>query len=671
MPGLEGKTLGRYQLQKLVGRGGMADVYQGYDSHFEREVAVKVFKREDEEMLQRFIREAHLMATLRNEHLLHIYDSNSSQIGDTTWYYIVMPFMEGGTLRARIRRVPFALLEACQTLKEIALALDYVHQQGIVHRDIKSSNVLLDVQGHCYLSDFGIARTSTDVTQLTTTGNVLGTVDYVAPELFEVNRRADARSDLYSLGVLLFEMVTGQLPFSAENQIALVSMHMSKQPPSPRSITQNISPQVERVIFKALEKKPEQRYSSATELAAAFCHAVTVSNKTVVEHNTTFTQRAPEIVIPRSNQIVLPPVKPVTPDASAVRPVPFVHSTESVPYLPPHPISPASSSPPSIYPPRQTRRTSSPPSQRTRLGRSRGLIVALLALLMLLPLIFLGFYAATHPYFTSSLTATSPDETRKATTVTTPTQRPTATPNLTATTQAIVAVTATAHAQATSSAIAQATATAQAKASATAGVIQTATTGKPVYQDVLNDATNPITQAEKWDGADGSNSHCVFQSNGYHVLQDLGLINFRGCRETANTYKNATLSVDMNILSGHSGGLFFRLSTDTFGNYAGYLLEVDSQGNYKISTVTGSATTALPDHDWTLSSALKTGNNVKNTLQVIMRDNTFLFYVNGIFLTQMTDTTYSSDGQIGFLATTETTKADIVYSNVKIYPLIQ
>src|SRR5437867_3994661 len=102
MPGLEGKTLGRYELHTLIGRGGMSDVYKGYDPHFEREVAVKVFKREDEEMLQRFIREAHLMASLRNEHLLRIYDSNSGQVGNITWYYFVMPFMEGGTLRARI-----------------------------------------------------------------------------------------------------------------------------------------------------------------------------------------------------------------------------------------------------------------------------------------------------------------------------------------------------------------------------------------------------------------------------------------------------------------------------------------------------------------------------------------------------------------------------------------
>src|SRR5579883_3495673 len=252
----------------------MANVYEAYDPVFHRVVAVKVFKREDEEMLQRFIREARVMARLHHPHLVEIYDTGEAPLDGVTRYYIVMPLLTGGTLRLRIRRSPLSLDEVCTCLSDIAGALDYIHRENIVHRDIKASNVLLNDEGRCYLTDFGIARITTEATQLTSTGNVLGTVDYVAPELFEVHRRADARSDLYSLGVLLYEMVTGRLPFTADNQLALISMHVNKQPPSPRLYVPQITTAVENVMFRALEKQPEMRYESATALAEAFCQAV-------------------------------------------------------------------------------------------------------------------------------------------------------------------------------------------------------------------------------------------------------------------------------------------------------------------------------------------------------------------------------------------------------------
>src|SRR5215472_1795298 len=320
---LEGKSLDRYLLGRLVGKGGMANVYEAEDQQVQRKVAVKIFKREDEEMLRRFIREARLMASLRHEHLVPIIDSGQCQLDGDTRYYLIMPLLDGGTLRARIRRSPLPLQEACRIIRDIGSALDYIHSQGIIHRDIKASNVLLNAEGESFLTDFGIARITNDATQLTGTGDVLGTVDYVAPELFEPDRRADAKSDLYSLGVLLYEMVTGRLPFTAESQLVVVSMHMNKRPPSPRNFVSYIPSQVERVINKALEKRPEQRYTSATELAEAFCRAVNSNNRKGVRENSgALRVQRHEVVSPVAvtDKVMHSPALPVATDNAETRP---------------------------------------------------------------------------------------------------------------------------------------------------------------------------------------------------------------------------------------------------------------------------------------------------------------------------------------------------------------
>ena len=677
MAALEGKTLNHYELRRLIGKGGMADVYEAFDLTNQRVVAVKVFKREDEEMLQRFIREAKLMRRLNNPHLVPIFDSGTGQVDGMTVYYIVMPFLPGGTLRARIRRSGgLPLEEVCRDLKDIASALDYIHSQGIIHRDIKASNVLLNADGRCYLSDFGIARISTEATQLTSTGNVLGTVDYVAPELFEVNRRADAMSDLYSLGVLLYEMVTGQLPFSAENQIALVSMHMSKRPPLPRTIAPHVPPQVERVMMKALEKKPEQRYSSATELANAFCRAVAVSNQNgMVAKNAGTADGQPPLVLP---PIDAAQVTPAYTQRDAGVPgagyTPAAGMTESLPFAPVGPppaqrfqgaagVSGAPGAPvhrPVTAPTRRPRRSRSNPTRR------RGTIVAVIALLTLLILVGLAV-VATHQKPTPPSTGdTTQTVSSSPSTAASPTLTPSPTPNLTATAQAVAAMTATAQAHATQTAIAAVTATASAKASATAGVIQTATAGTPTYIDALNDPNNTKTQTAGWDGVDGNDSHCTFKSDGYHVTESVTL---HGCRESATSYANATVSVDMVIISGGSGGLFFRVNVNPLGAYAGYLFEIDSTGRYRIRS--SDNYTLDPNkqilQDWTTSPALKTGYNVKNTLQVIMSGSTLLFYANGVFLTQVTDSTYTS-GNVALSAFASGGSTEVVYSNIKIYP---
>ena len=674
MPGLEGKTLNRYELRRLVGRGGMADVYMAYDPLREREVAVKVFKREEEQMLRRFIREAQLMESLHNPHLVPIYDSGVGLVNDTPWYYIVMPFMQGGTLRARIRRSPLSLTSICLDLGDIANALDYIHSKGIIHRDIKASNVLLDAEGHCYLSDFGIARVNTDATQLTSTGNVLGTVDYVAPELFEVNHKADAGSDLYSLGVLLFEMVTGQLPFHAENQIALVTMHMNAQPPVPSSITPQATSPVDHVILRALAKKPGQRYSSATALSDAFCNAVASGtdkpggiweqkdaivpplvpyqgNPVISGSDLPTLIQSPTGQSEHDGPMVLPPVTG-QPRRSMQTPVVPLQAS---------PVPPVTPSPPVISP--------RPQPPRDRRGRIVTIMALVALLLVLVPVVVVAI--TTHPGSgggTTGATGTSTPTQSSISSVTATTQAtptPSPTPNATATAQEQAAATATAQVQATASAIAAVTATARAQASATAGVIATATGGTPSYADAL---TNPFiskTQLAQWDGVNGGDSQCVFHSDGYHVKQNVSSNNLHACHEAAYQYGNATIIADVTILKGHSGGMFLRFSSGTFGTYNGYLFEIDSKGNYKLSLFAGQII-----QDWTSSSALKTGYNVTNTLAVIMKDSTFALYANGAYLTTLTDSSNAfASGDVAFFASAANADTEVVFSNLGVYPL--
>jgi len=230
-----------------------------------------------------------------------------------------------------------------------------------------------------------------------------------------------------------------------------------------------------------------------------------------------------------------------------------------------------------------------------------------------------------------------------------------------ATATAIAGMTATAQAQATATAIAGMTATAQ----PTLTVTQTPL-GTLIYDDPLNDATNPNTVAEGWD----QSGQCTFMPDGYHVTTSSGILGIgsetlHACRES-NMYSNVTISVDVSIHSGHTGGLLFRVSTGLLNTYTGgYLFEIDSTGNYRISRFNGNP---QPLDNWTPSSALKTGN-ATNTLRVNAQDGKLRFYANGVLLIEVPDTTYIS-GYIAFLATTnDTTSADVVYSHLKVYRL--
>ena len=660
---LEGKILDHYELRRLVGKGGMANVYEALDLQNHQKVAVKVFKREDDEMLRRFIREARVMSSLRHEHLVPIIDSGQSQLYSDLRYYMVMPFFEGGTLRAQIRRTSLSLQETCQNLRNIASALDYIHSQGVIHRDIKASNILLNAVSEVFLTDFGIARISTDSTQLTSTGDVLGTVDYVAPELFEEQHPADARSDLYSLGVLLYEMVTGRLPFAAESQLVVVSMHMNMRPPSPRSIVPTVPSKIERVLYKALEKKPEQRYASATELAEAFCYAVASSKNRKTSDSVQKTKVAQQEVAP-SSEVKSESIKPTTTSIATVdalsSQLTFVNNGVGHQFKAPQAVF-------KIEPiqPELPLNLLTPPLEEVRSPKRNRWIALLLAFLAFMLLvtsaISIVLVIPRKKNEQTILKATTQISTR--TSVAVRATIPLATPNLTATAMAAQAATATTRAQETATAIAELTVTAEARASATAGVIHTATSGKPVYVDALNNANSASTVEANWD----QNSKCVFGLDGYHVKEGT---DWHGCKESSNIYQNVTMTVNMQILSGLTGGLFFRVSTDVFGEYSGYLFEITTSGKYRISLFSQRINaTITPLKNWTFSSALRQGYAASNTLQIIAERNSLSLYANGVFLLQLADSTYTS-GLIAFFAATDGIKqADVVYGNLKVYPI--
>jgi serine/threonine protein kinase len=273
MEDLTGKQLGQYRIVAPLGEGGMAAVYKAYQASVERYVALKILPRHyasDPDFVRRFKREAKVIAGLAHPNILPVHDYGEAE----GYTYIVMRYVEGGTLANLLQGQPLPLSQTCYVVSQIAAALDYAHAKGVVHRDVKPSNVLLDEQGNCLLSDFGIAKMIEATGQFTVTGAFIGTPTYASPEQ-ALGQRLDGRSDIYSLGVILYEMTTGRPPFDAETPMAILIKHVHDPLPMPRTVNPALSEPVERVILKALAKGPENRYQTAGEMAQALASAAT------------------------------------------------------------------------------------------------------------------------------------------------------------------------------------------------------------------------------------------------------------------------------------------------------------------------------------------------------------------------------------------------------------
>lgn len=272
-----GKRLGTYQIIEQIGQGGMATVFKAYQPSMDRYVAIKILPShftEDASFVGRFTQEARTLARLEHVHILPVHDYGEQE-GIT---YLVMRYVEAGTLKDLIARGgPLDLKEAARILGQVGSALDYAHSQDVVHRDIKPSNVLIDQQGNTFLTDFGIAKLVAETAQFTASGAILGTPAYMSPEQ-GMGRPVDYRCDIYSLGVVLYELVTGRVPFQAETPLAVLLKHINDPLPLPRQIKPDLPEAVERVILKAMAKLPDDRFQSAQGMIDALAEAVAVTS---------------------------------------------------------------------------------------------------------------------------------------------------------------------------------------------------------------------------------------------------------------------------------------------------------------------------------------------------------------------------------------------------------
>ncbi|MBF8282590.1 MAG: hypothetical protein HW378_1505 [Anaerolineales bacterium] len=303
-----GENVGPYRIVEQLGQGGMATVFKAYHAALDRYVAIKVMHpafKEDPTFLARFQREARVVARLEHPNIVPVYDYAEHNGAP----YLVMKFVEGETLKAKLARGPISLTEAVKIVEAVGTGLDYAHKQGILHRDIKPSNVMLAADGNVYLADFGLARIAQAGESTLSSDSLLGTPHYMSPEQAKGVKELDAGTDIYSLGVVIYELVVGRLPFSADTPFAIIHDHIYTPLPMPHDVNPSVPEAIERVLLKALAKERADRYPDVAAMVAAFRdaaatadqastalpHAVPVSPSVVTPSATARKGSAPEV----------------------------------------------------------------------------------------------------------------------------------------------------------------------------------------------------------------------------------------------------------------------------------------------------------------------------------------------------------------------------------------
>jgi Serine/threonine protein kinase len=608
MKGLEGSKLGRYELRFRVAQGGMSEVYLGYDRRVRRYVAVKVLYGSNEPFVRRFEREALAVGALSHEHILPLYEFGEQR----PWYYLAMPFVEGGTLRDYLtRREQLTLEETGSFLEQIASALQHAHDHGVLHRDVKPSNILLRPDGHAYLADFGLAKAKLEAESLSHSGAMVGTPEYMAPE--QSNGQNDQRSDIYSLGIILYQMLTGRVPFTSDSPVGVTLKHLQLPPPSPRQYNNTIPSAIEEVMLIALAKSPDERYQEARDLAMAYnkamlkkrthdlgeeAYALIAKTGDSAAHNETLTDKTRAIVEQITTQLPL------------TRPQLFPLEGETTSFIP-HVAE--------MYKKKQ---------------RRMPLFVLLLCLGLSIGIAFILLFFV-QPQFDQRQTHPGTDRNHHFS-------------------QTRAKATATAVAAAHQRL--QATLAAQAREQATSGITAAIGAGNILYAD---------TMTQRNSGWLNDGRQCYFTTQGYHVRTSLTHA-VAWCYSNQQRYTNNIFSVQTQLLHGGFCALIFRLNPyyKTF-----YALELDGYGNYRFQRAHGNDPSRwLTLIDWTQTSALQSGYRAANALLVITDGPHFRFYFNRqLVLSTYTDQIYST-GLVGLLVGGDSSEGtEAIFKNLVIF----
>ncbi len=624
MPGLEGIALGRYRLQHRLGQGGMAEVYLADDERMHREVAIKVVSTSHREFAERFARETEAMGNLHHDHILRAYDYGEQG----SWHYLVMPYIEYGTLSERLKDGPLSLEHAGELLRQIASGLQYAHRHGIVHRDIKPSNILLRDEHYIYVADFGLTRMLGGSHDLTATGTLLGTPEYMAPELSEGS--AGVSTDTYALAVVLYEMISGWVPFQADTALAIFWKHIREEAPAPSYYNPAIPAAVDRVLLRALEKDPHRRYASPLALAQAYEDALNGLDEMPALYD------IPDESPPQPMPIVFEAPSPESArHERLVLPETHVAATPSGFKHPHPPITPAAvrMRTPVIRTPIRVRRNTSDQVMRPlrRQSRSHRASVG-----VIMGLIFLLLVGALLTYLT---TQTGQQNT--------------------------VASTATARVDATNGALVQQTQQVQAtQQAATVGVQSTQQTIQSNMDAITSSMpvlSDPLIGPDE-NGWPDDGTSCAFTSSSY-VATAQGSQTLQPCIAAASSvhYSDAAFQLGVSLLKGNDAGLVFRTSADGSQFYD---FEITNQGQFYLRYRNQGTYTYLIQA--TTSSAIL-GNGQQNTLLVIAKGADFQLFINGTFVGETHDSTFASGGIGVVVGTLTTTSGSASFTHFNVY----